>query len=77
MKALSLFVQKLWSRLSLLWTDRQADRQGDSSISPNYVCGGGGGGGVELMYISIYTNYDVTHDIQCMLDIITFVISPI
>ena len=25
-KALSLFVKKLWSRLSLLWTDEQTDR---------------------------------------------------
>ena len=35
-KALSPFVKKLWSRLSLLWTDeqtdRQTDRQGDSYI---------------------------------------------
>ena len=28
-KALSLFVKKLWSRLSLLWTDRQTDGRTD------------------------------------------------
>ena len=33
-KALSHFVKKLWSRLSLLWTDGQTDRQGDSYIPP-------------------------------------------
>ena len=39
-KALSPFVTKLWSRLSLLWTDRRTDRQGDSYIPPNFVCRG-------------------------------------
>ena len=48
-KALSLLVQKLWSRLSLLWTDgrtdgqtdRQTDRQGDSYIPPQTSFAGG------------------------------------
>ena len=42
-KALSPFVKKLWSRLSLLWTDRRTDRQTDRVIPmypPNFVCGG-------------------------------------
>ena len=34
MKARSPFVKKLWWRLSLLWTDEQTDRQGDSYITP-------------------------------------------
>ena len=42
MKALSLLVQKLWQRLSLLWTNRRTDRHGDSYIPPDFVCGGGG-----------------------------------
>ena len=43
MKALSLFIQKLWSRLSLLWTDRRTDGQTDRVIPiypQNFVCGG-------------------------------------
>ena len=45
-KALSLSVQKLWSRLSLLWTDGrtdgQTDRQGDSYIPPPQTLFAGG-----------------------------------
>ena len=42
MKALSLLVEKLYTRLSLLWTDgqtdRQTDRRGDSYIPPAMPC---------------------------------------
>ena len=57
-KSLSPFVKKLWSRLSLLWTDRrtdgQTDRQGDSYIPPppNFVCGG-------YNYIVVFSYFEV------------------
>ena len=47
MKGLSLLVEKLKPRLSLLWTDRRTDRQTDRQTDgvipiypPNFVCGG-------------------------------------
>ena len=39
-KALSPFVKKLWSRLSLLWTDRRTDRVIPIYPPKYFLCGG-------------------------------------